>query len=84
MVVTNPDTQLGTLTSGFTYLAANPTAPVMGETGRFVILANTIVTTTGTTAISNGDIAEMLYAVRLIRDSPQEAIPDKSLSLPMG
>jgi hypothetical protein len=35
---------------------ANPTAPNLGETARFVILASQAVTTTGTTAISNGDI----------------------------
>ena len=34
----------------------NPAAPVLGEAGRFVILAYAGVTTTGTTAISNGDI----------------------------
>ena len=36
--------------------ATNPTAPTLGEAGRFVILANQAITTTGTTAISNGDI----------------------------
>ena len=35
---------------------ANPTAPVLGEAGRFVILARALISTTGTTAISNGDI----------------------------
>jgi hypothetical protein len=35
---------------------ANPTAPVLGEAGRFVILAPEAITTTGVTAISNGDI----------------------------
>lgn len=35
---------------------SNPTAPALGETGRFVILASQAVTTIGTTAISNGDI----------------------------
>jgi hypothetical protein len=34
----------------------NPTAPTLGEAGRFVILAPAAVTTTGVTAISNGDI----------------------------
>ncbi|MEK6654011.1 MAG: Ig-like domain-containing protein, partial [Thermodesulfobacteriota bacterium] len=37
-------------------LAANPTAPNLGEAGRFVILASQKVTTTGVTAISNGDV----------------------------
>ncbi|MDD5189979.1 MAG: Ig-like domain-containing protein [Dehalococcoidales bacterium] len=37
-------------------LPANPTAPVLGESVRFVILASQKVTTTGVTAISNGDI----------------------------
>jgi hypothetical protein len=44
----------------FTVVAplANPTAPVLGEAGRFVILASQAVTTTGVpaSAISNGDI----------------------------
>jgi len=35
---------------------SNPTAPVLGEAGRFVILASSAITTTGTTAISNGDL----------------------------
>ena len=34
----------------------NPTAPVLGEAGKFVILASQRITTTGVTAISNGDI----------------------------
>jgi hypothetical protein len=42
-------------TTGVT-LPANPTAPVLGEAGRFVILASQKVTTTGVTAIRNGDI----------------------------
>jgi hypothetical protein len=37
-------------------LPPNPTAPVLGEAGRFVILASQKVTTTGTTAVSNGAI----------------------------
>lgn len=37
-------------------LPLNPTAPVMGESGRFVILAYSAISTTGVTAISNGDI----------------------------
>ena len=36
--------------------AANPTPPTLGEAGRFVILAPAAITTTGVTAISNGDI----------------------------
>jgi hypothetical protein len=47
-------------------LPANPTAPVLGEAGRFVILAGTIVTSTtgsgGDTAISDGDIGLLTYA----------------------
>jgi len=38
---------------------ANPTAPTLGESGRFVILASQGVTTTGTTGIVNGDIGVM-------------------------
>jgi Ice-binding-like len=34
----------------------NPTAATLGEAGRFVLLASQSVTTTGVTAISNGDI----------------------------
>ena len=37
-------------------LAANPTAPDLGEAGRYVILASQTITTTGGTAISGGDI----------------------------
>jgi hypothetical protein len=36
--------------------AANPTAPILGEAGRFVILASQSVTTTSGSAISNGDM----------------------------
>lgn len=39
--------------------AANPTAPTLGEAGRYVILASQSVTTTGVTAIHNGDIGNM-------------------------
>jgi len=35
---------------------SNPLAPVLGETGRFVVLASQAVTTTGVTVISNGDM----------------------------
>ena len=38
---------------------SGPVAPVMGETARFVILASQAVTTTGTTAIVNGDLGIM-------------------------
>jgi hypothetical protein len=37
-------------------LPPNPTAPVLGTSSLFVILASQKVTTTGTTAVSNGDI----------------------------
>jgi len=37
-------------------LPLNPTAPPLGEAGRFVILASQAVTTTSGSAISNGDI----------------------------
>jgi hypothetical protein len=39
-----------------TIAAANPTAPIFGETARFVILASQKVTTTSGSAISDGDI----------------------------
>jgi hypothetical protein len=42
-----------TLTIG---LPLNPTAPVLGTSNLFVILASQKVTTTGTTGVSNGDI----------------------------
>lgn len=45
-----------TFTTGSGIIAANPTAPVLGEAGRFVLLARALISTTGTTAISNGDI----------------------------
>lgn len=51
-----------TFTTGTGIIAANPTAPVLGEAGRFVLLARTLISTTGTTAISNGDIGITPYA----------------------
>jgi hypothetical protein len=45
-----------TFTTGTEDVAANPTAPVLGEAARFVILARAMISTTGVTAISNGDI----------------------------
>jgi hypothetical protein len=45
-----------TVTVTLSTLPANPTAPTLGEAGRFVILGSLAVTTTGVTAISNGDI----------------------------
>jgi len=61
VVVTNPDAQFGTLTGGFTYiaLAANPTAPNLGEAGRFVILASQTITTTPGSLVYNGDLGVM-------------------------
>lgn len=59
-LVTAADSTTATYTvTVITSATANPTAPVLGETGRFVILASQAVTTTGTpaSAISNGDIA---------------------------
>jgi hypothetical protein len=53
--VTAADTTTVTYTVTVTFVT-NPTAPTLGEAGRFVILANQAITTTGTTAISNGDI----------------------------
>ena len=44
-----------TFTTG-TALAANPTAPVLGEAGRFVLLASQAITTTVGSAVSNGGI----------------------------
>jgi len=56
-IVTAGDASTVTYTVTVTVtLPPNPTAPVLGETMRFVILASQKVTTTGTTAISNGDI----------------------------
>jgi hypothetical protein len=40
-------------------LADNPTAPNLGETERFVILASQAITTTSGSAISNGDLGIM-------------------------
>ena len=53
---TPTSTATHTPTPTSTPTTANPTAPVLGEAGRFVILASQKVTTTGVTAISNGDI----------------------------
>jgi hypothetical protein len=55
-VVTAADASTASYTVTVSFAAANPTAPVLGEAGRFVILANQAISTTGTTAIVNGDI----------------------------
>jgi hypothetical protein len=55
-IVTAGDTTTVNYTVTVTFAAANPTPPVLGEAGRFVILANQAITTTGVTAIINGDI----------------------------
>lgn len=44
------------LFSVLTISPANPTAPPLGEAARFVILASQKITTTGVTALSNGDL----------------------------
>lgn len=54
--VTAGDATTADYTVTVSFAAANPTPPVLGEAGRFVILGNQAVTTTGVTAISNGDI----------------------------
>jgi hypothetical protein len=54
--VTAGDTTTVNYTVTVTFAAANPTPPVLGEAGRFVILASQAITTTGVTAIINGDI----------------------------
>ncbi len=50
------DNSTATYNVTVTSAPANPTPPTLGEAGRFVILAHAGVTTTGVTAISNGDI----------------------------
>jgi hypothetical protein len=50
------DTTTAIYTVTVSLAAANPTPPTLGEAGRFVILAPAAITTTGVTAISNGDI----------------------------
>ncbi len=40
-------------------VSSNPTAPNLGEAGRFVILASQTITTTGAAVISNGDMGIM-------------------------
>ena len=55
-VVTDGNGLTATYNVTVTLAAANPTAPTLGESGRFAILAYAGVTTTGVTAISNGDI----------------------------
>jgi len=54
--VTAADTTTATYSVTVSLAVANPTAPSLGEAGRFVILASQAITTTGTTAISDGDI----------------------------
>jgi hypothetical protein len=57
VLVTAQDTTTKTYTVTVNVpLAANPTAPNLGEAGRYVILASQTITTTGGTAISGGDI----------------------------
>jgi len=58
-VVTATDASTATYTVTVTVAgvaATNPAAPSLGEAGRFVLLAPAAITTTGVTAISNGDI----------------------------
>jgi hypothetical protein len=55
-IVTATDASTATYTVTVTSAPLNPTAPTLGEAGRFVILAYAGVTTTGLTSISNGDI----------------------------
>lgn len=57
-IVTAVDNTTTTYTVTVSVAAANPTAPTaqLGEAGRFVILARALISTTGVTAISNGDI----------------------------
>ncbi|MDO8811759.1 MAG: ice-binding family protein [Gallionella sp.] len=56
-IVTAADGSTATYNVIVTVLAtANPTAPTLGEAGRFVLLASQGVSTTGTTAVSNGDV----------------------------
>ena len=56
-VVTAGDASTATYTVTVTVVSTSgPVAPVMGETARFVILASQAITTTGTTAIANGDL----------------------------
>jgi hypothetical protein len=45
-----------TATYNVTVTVGNPTAPTLGEVGRFVIFAPGAITTTGVTAVSDGDI----------------------------
>jgi len=55
VLVTAQDTTTKTYTVTVNVpLAANPTAPNLGEAGRYVILASQTITTTGGTAISGG------------------------------
>jgi hypothetical protein len=55
-IVTATDASTATYTVTVTFAPLNPTAPTLGEAGRFVILAYAGVSTTGLTSISNGDI----------------------------
>lgn len=48
-----------TFTTGSGIIAANPTAPVLGEAGRYVILASQYITGGAGSTLSNGDIAVM-------------------------
>jgi hypothetical protein len=74
--VTAADSTTVTYTVTVSLATANPTAPVLGEAGRFVILASQAVTTTGTSAISDGDIG--------IIDIPRTGITGFTSSGPAG
>jgi hypothetical protein len=68
----------------FTTAIANPTAPVLGESARFVILASQKVTTTGTTAISNGDIGIIDQARSYYEGFTEGAAPGQFTALTNG
>ncbi|MDO9579825.1 MAG: ice-binding family protein, partial [Bacteroidales bacterium] len=64
--------------------AANPTAPVLGEAGRFVILASQKVTTTVGSAISNGDIGIIDQARSYYEGFTEGALPGQFDELTNG
>jgi hypothetical protein len=67
-----------------TFAVANPTAPVLGEAGRFVILASQAVTTTVGSTISNGDIGVEDQARSFITGFTDGAIAGKFTELTNG
>ena len=58
-LVTAQDASTATYTVTVAFAVPNPTAPTLGEAGRFLILASQAITNVPTSALSNGDLGIM-------------------------